>query len=267
MILTPSDAFVLDFSVAVVKASTDNGRRMVEVEASNENVDQEGDVILQDALLNSAGAFIKSGALDIDHLSEFGERMGIPNPASFVIGRPTEVKDLGDKRTSVIGEISKSRDGISRPQQYKFDEFWDSLQCDPPVRWRASVYGFPTPDGIVKCQETDECTHGAKRFLIKGFIWKSLAFTRRPQNDTLASPAKIITAKAYMGELSKIYPRNVDTMMDAWNLRECEDCMAHAYPTTVAFRNHFAKCVGLPEGQSEILANAVMNFNRRFGKK
>lgn len=267
MILNPSDAIVLDLSVAIVKASTDNGRRMVEVEASNENMDQEGDVILQDALMKSAPSFLAGGALDIDHLSEFGERMGIRNPASYVVGRPVEVKDLGERRTSVVGEISKSLDGVSRPQQYKFDEFWESLQCDPPVRWRASVYGFPTENGIVKCQETGECTHGAKRFLIKGFIWKSLAFTRRPQNDTLSSPARIVTAKAYMGELNKLYPRNVDTMMDAWNLRECEDCQAHVYPTTVAFRNHFSKCLAMPEGQSEILANAVMNFNRRFPKK
>lgn len=266
MITNLSEAVVWDMP-CIVKAHVDNGRRMVEVEASNENVDQQGDVILQEALLESAPEFIRKGALDLDHMSEFGERLGIPNPSGFIIGRPVEVKDMGNKTTSVVGEIAKSRDGVSRPQQYKYDEFWESLQQDPPVFWRASVYGFPRPEALVKCEEIGECPMGATRYLIKGMYWKSLAFTRRPQNDTLASPARIVTAKAYIGELAKVYPRQIETMMDAWNLRECEDCMAHVFPTTVAFRNHFSKCVGVPDGQSEILANAVMNFNRRFPKK
>lgn len=265
MIFDPSDAIILDLPV-IVKASLDNGRRMVEVEASNENVDQEGDVILQDALLSAAPEFIASGALDIDHLSEFGERLGIKNPTSYIVGRPIEVKDIGGKRTSVVGEIARNRDSVSRPQQYKHDEFWESLQSIPPVAWRASVYGFPTHDGLVKCED-GTCAHGARRYLIKGFRWKSLAFTRRPQNDSLVSPARIVTAKSYLGEMAKLHPREVSSMMDAWNLRECPECQAHLFPSTPAYRNHFSQCLGLPEGNAEILANAVMNFARRFPQK
>lgn len=198
---------------AIVKAKTDaSGRRLVEVEASNEAVDSEGDVILQSALLDAGPQFVKTGNLDIDHLSEIGHRYGVTNPSAYIVGRPTEVKDLGDGRTSVVGEIMRSRDGIHSPTVNKYDEFWDSLMSEPPVNWRASIYGFPSPDGLIDCQKAraGEKTYGATRYLVKGISWRSLAFTRNPVNDAITGSARVLTAKAFFEIMKSRFDKSYD---------------------------------------------------------
>ncbi|MHB1939032.1 MAG: hypothetical protein ACYCOR_21035 [Acidobacteriaceae bacterium] len=188
----------------VVKASTDAGKRMVELQVSSEDVDLEGDVILQSALLNSAESFVKNGHLDIDHYSELGHRLNppIPNPASYIVGNPVEVKDLGHGRTGVVGQISASKDGSFDPEHNQYDMLWKSLTSDPPVKWRASIYGFPLADSVEDCSET-RCSHGATRFLVKGLDWRSLAFTRNPVNNSITGFARVITAKSFIAELYK----------------------------------------------------------------
>src|SRR5690242_6874067 len=101
------EALCIDIPV-LIKAKTDGDRRLVEVEASNEAVDSEGDIIKQSALLGGASAFVATGHLDIDHYSEIGERLGIANPTDYIVGVPVEVKDLGKGRTGVLGELHKA---------------------------------------------------------------------------------------------------------------------------------------------------------------
>jgi hypothetical protein len=86
-----ADALCIDLSV-IIKARTDGDRRLVEVEASNEEKDSEKDIIKQAALLDDAASFVSTGHLDIDHYSEIGERLGIANPTDYIIGVPVEVK-------------------------------------------------------------------------------------------------------------------------------------------------------------------------------
>lgn len=194
----PQPAILLSIP-AVVKARTDDGRRVIEVESSVETVDAEGDIILQSALLGAAKGFCDGGHVDIDHLSEIGGRLGIPNPASYIIGRPLEVKDIGGGRTSVVAQISKSSDGTVDPKASKADEFWLSLRNDPPAPWRASIYGFPAADGIVDTRVTKSAEHpDAKRFVVSRFErWQSLAMTMRPVCDAIKGTARIVTAKAF----------------------------------------------------------------------
>jgi hypothetical protein len=184
----------------LVKSRQDGDRRLVEVEASNEVVDSEGDVILQQALLGSADSFLKSGHLDIDHLSEIGDRLGVQNPSSYIVGNPVEVKDLGGGRTSVVGELHKAG-------RQKADELWESLKADPPVRWRASIYGFPLPGQLIDCRVTKAGNlYGASRFLVKGLDWRSLAFTRNPINTAITGSATVVTAKSYLAIMKSRMP-------------------------------------------------------------
>lgn len=192
-----TEAFVADIPAIVKAVESKDGKRKIEVEASSEELDAEGDIIAQGALLGSADEFIKSGHLDIDHISELGARMGISNPESYIIGRPLEVKDIGGGRTSVVGEIARSRDGIHDPKKNRYDAFWDSLHTDPPVRWRASVYGFPKGNMVDDCR-SQVCESGAKRFHIKGMSWRSLALTRNPVNESLTGYAKVVKATAWV---------------------------------------------------------------------
>lgn len=196
------EAICIGLSAIIKAVHSSDGRRLCEVECSNESVDLEGDVILQRALLGSAASFVKHGHIDIDHLSEIGARLGIPNPESFIIGRPIEVKDLGKGRTGVVSEIMQTADGKVDVAKNRFDGFWQSLQSKPPVMWRASVYGFPHEDAVTDCR-TEKCEVPASRYLVKGMDWRSLAMTRKPINDAIKGYARIVTAKAMIEELRK----------------------------------------------------------------
>lgn len=262
---TLSKAVVISLP-AIVKARSvgSDGRRIVEVEASCEEVDADGDVILQKALLDSSDSFVATGHLDIDHKSEFGERMGIPNPASYIVGRPLEVKSAAGNRTFVVGEIRKAKDGVHDPLRNRYDDLWDSLQSDPPVSWYASVYGFPKPGMLDDCREGCVASD-ATRFLIKGLDWRSLAFTRNPKNTALRGAARIVTAKSWLADIIKSgveTPPSVmlpDSMEALWATRVCPSCSVHKAPSLLGYRRHFAKCGGIPLGAADIFAHALMH--------
>ena len=255
-------AIVARFS-AIVKARPmdTTGRRIVETEASTEETDDEGDVVLQSALMGSANSFVGNGHLDIDHMSEFGERLGIPNPSSFIVGRPMAVEARAGGRTFVKGEIMRSPDGRFDPEANRYDSFWETLQRDPPVKWMASIYGFPTD--LDDCRGGACSAGGATRWLVKAIDWRSLAFTRNPRNTAISSPARIVTAKAYMAEMAKnagappLIPMP-GSMGDVWKSRACENCGADKAPSLAGYRDHFAKCAGHPPGTADLLAHAVM---------
>lgn len=265
-----SEPLFIHFNDCIVKSRPDATRRLIEIEASSEQRDLEGDVILQEALLNSADSFIKNGHTDVDHLSEIGARYGIANPSSYIIGHPLEVTDLGNQRTGVVIEIMQSNDGSTDIQKNKYDEFWDSLQKN--TRWMASVFGYPIHGLIDDCSEV-ACSHGATRYLIKGLDWRSIAVTKNPMNQTLTGNAKIITAKAQIEHLQKsmdypltadsmpVYtaPRSMDEIWGSYERHIAKDCpMSGGVNTRMAFKAHFQGCCGLDTEQSNILAHALM---------
>ena len=241
-----------------------DGRRIVEVEASCEDVDYDGDVILQSALLGSAEMFVAQGTLDIDHISEIGHRLQppIPDPSSYIVGRPIEVKALPGNRTSVVGEIRKSLDGTIDPVRNRFDEFWLSFQSEPPLKWYSSVYGFLK--GWDDCRTGICGPNGPTRFLVREFAWKSLAFTRQPKNLGLKGAARIVAAKAFLSELSKdmigsspfAAPSSLNGLV---GMGKCDACGVHETPSLLGYRRHFGKCMGLSPGMADIYAHALMH--------
>ncbi len=183
---------------AFVKAHSDSfGRRILTVQASSQDRDLEGDVILQKALLDSAQSFLANPhGIDIDHISEIGARLGVPNPENYVIGKGLEVIDLGQGNTGVKAEIFKG------PEHQEAEKFWASLHTSPPTQWRASIYGLPLQgnEGLVDARHSsnrEEC-HGATRFCVKAMRWKSLALTTSPMNDSLTGYAQIVEKSAFM---------------------------------------------------------------------
>ena len=198
----------------LIKASVSDGRRIVELEASNEGVDLEGDRILQSALMGSKESFIKSGHLDIEHYSEIGDRLDppIPNPASYIVGRPLDVVDLGNGRTGVVGEIAKSADGSYRPDLFMYDMLWESLNRVPPVKWLASIYGYPVPEAVVDCSQ-NTCSHGTTRYEVHKLDWRSLAFCKNPMNNHIVGAARVISQKSFTDAISKanaLWPDGTD---------------------------------------------------------
>ena len=203
MTLPIMKAIAIDFDV-VIKASNQNNKRIIELEASNEHRDLEGDVIVQQALMYSKDSFLRSGHLDLEHYSEIGDRLDppIPNPASYIIGKPLQVLDLGDGRTGVVGEIAQSRDGSFQPERFQYDAIWDALNRNPPVPYRASIYGYPVPEAVTDCSQ-ETCSHGATRYLVKKLDWRSLALCRNPMNDKIKGYVRVVSQKSFVTALSK----------------------------------------------------------------
>ena len=184
---------------AIVKAhKTADGTRKISFEASNESVDSEGDLIKQAALLGSAEIFLR-GKIDLDHLSEIGQRYGM-NPNEFIVGEPVSVFDMGSGRTGVTGTLYKGNPHA--------DKIWEDLNNPNAQPWRASIYGFPHPDGglidVRKASNYDN-PHGATRFVVEKMIWRSIALTQSPVNSAITGNARIIKSSSFFARLEKAY--------------------------------------------------------------
>jgi uncharacterized protein YegP (UPF0339 family) len=165
----------------VIRKSTEektdeHGNFIFEVEASNENLDLQGQIVLQRALLDSKDHFLTNGVISYDHQHKRRGYDGqtISDP-SKVIGEPLSVKTDGQK-TIVVGKLYKSN---------KIAQDLIEKIKDGSTRIRASVGGiFPK---IKKDAKT-----GIEK--IVGVLWNELALTTSPVNSTV-SPA---FAKSYL---------------------------------------------------------------------
>jgi len=292
-------AIVLTMPVLVkaLPMAEGGGPRKFSVGVSAEVVDGEGDIITQKALLDSAQSFIaKGGVIDRDHLSEIGARYGIRDPESYIIGRATEVIDLGKsngcKETGIVGYLFENP---------KADEVWESLSKGEV--WKSSIYGFPKPDGLIDCrfQKSSEFPD-ATRWVVKGIDWVSLALTKTPVNNGISHTAhiiksqinttQVITAKAWAHGLRQIdsynalmkappdypidqsypsfihMPRNRLELLGHHTHHIQKSCPC-AGPDSVfgnsvaGFRDHFITCCGADYDTADIFANSLMHLLKR----
>lgn len=112
------------------------GRRILFMEASNEDPDYQNEVVLQKALGESAGYYLRHGNIDLSHYSILGPKSGVPNFMEFEIGKPIDV-NVSD-RTYVKCELYTGES----PMAKNANMVWDSLtRQNPPSRWYPSVGG------------------------------------------------------------------------------------------------------------------------------
>lgn len=160
----------------------EGGKRIVYIEASNEALDQQNEVVMQKALRDSADWYLKYGNLDIDHFTQIGAKAGIPDYATYEIGLPCDVQ-FADGKTFVKGEIF-SGTGASAD---KANQFWGSLtETNPPARWYPSVGGSV----LEKSVEIDPGTNTRKAF-IKKVRWSNIGFSKTPVNQTVPTVATV----------------------------------------------------------------------------
>lgn len=154
----------------------ESGRRFVYVEASNEALDQQGEVVLAKALEESAEYYKQFGNLDIDHFTQIGHKQGIPDYPLYEIGRPVDVRVDG-KRTFVKGEIYSG----TGPAAERANQFWSSLtEINPPARWYPSVGGAV----LAKSVGVDP-NGGGRRAYVTKVRWTNVAFSKTPVNQTV----------------------------------------------------------------------------------
>ena len=151
----------------------EGGLRIVYLEASNEAVDYQGEVVLAKALADSAEYYLRYGNVDLDHYTQIGAKQGIPNYELYEIGRPVDVQ-ARDGKTFVKAQIYA---GVG-PAAERANGFWSSLvDLSPPARWYPSVGGKV----ISKSVAIDPLTK-AKRAVISQVRWTNIGFSKTPVN-------------------------------------------------------------------------------------
>jgi hypothetical protein len=149
--------------------------RFVFIEASNEALDQQGEVVLTKALADSADYFLRYGNLDIDHITQIGAKAGIGDYELFEIGRPVDVK-IDGRRTLVKGQVYCGNGPVAE----RANRFWDSLtKLNPPQRWYPSVGGqVLAPKMTVIDPQTN-----AKKAVVTQVRWTNIGFSKTPVNQ------------------------------------------------------------------------------------
>ena len=168
--------------LAKAQPSTDGDRRLIFLEASNEDVDHTGEVVLQKALSDTKDYYLRHGNIDLDHYTIMGPKAGIPNHLSYEIGRPLEVVPRGAK-TLVKAELYQGEGAMVA----NANMVWDSLTRQrPPARWYASVGGAVLSKSIKRDQRT-----GQKVAVIDRVRWNNVALSRTPANRTVPSVSTV----------------------------------------------------------------------------
>lgn len=191
--------FSVDFELTKsVKGTDENGNYIFEVEASNENVDLQDQIVLQSALMKSKKNFIEHGVISYDHLHRRKDENGqVISDPSMIIGEPTDVWTDG-KSTFVKGILYKTN-AMAR-------EIINMLKAGS-TRIRASVGGlFP--------KTTKDEKTGVEK--IVSVLWNDLALTPCPVNNSVgyASFAKSLTVSEFAKSLSAGYGTDSSTFTD-----------------------------------------------------
>jgi hypothetical protein len=156
------------------KSFTDaDGNYIFDVEASNENLDLEGEHTLQRALLSSKDYFLTNGVISKDHLHQEvipeADGGGIKYHEEYIIGEPLEVYTDGAS-THVKGKLYKDN---------KYAQRFINLLKDHSTRVKASVGGL-VPQRVANADGTTS---------VVSVLWNDLALTVGAVNPTVAPAA------------------------------------------------------------------------------
>ncbi|CAH2606323.1 conserved protein of unknown function (plasmid) [Rhodovastum atsumiense] len=162
----------------VLKASPseDGGNRFLYFEASNEDPDHQGEIVLQKALADSSDYYIRHGNVDLSHYTILGPKAGIPNHYDYEVGRPVAVRIDGN-RTFVKAQLYTG----SSPMARNANMVWDSLtKQQPPAKWFASVGGAV----LAKSVRFDPKSQN-RVAVVERVRWNNTALDRCPVNKSV----------------------------------------------------------------------------------
>jgi hypothetical protein len=168
-----NDSIYLNLAIRDLGKTDKDGNYLIEVEASNQNMDLQRQVVLQQALLETKNHFLSNGVISLDHLHKVKKPDGsIETDLSKVIGEPIEVRTEGNA-TIVTGKLYHTNEAAQ--------EIIKLLKAKS-TRVKASVGGiFPQVEKDSK-RGIEKITH---------VLWNDLALTVSPVNNTV-SPAYLV---------------------------------------------------------------------------
>lgn len=176
---TEGELFYAPFGETLVKGVEENGKWNIYLQASNEGIDQDDEVVLCKALKDAADYYMTHGVISYDHKHK------ILHDPGFIIGEPTDVAFTDKNETLVKGFLYK--------ENKIAQNLWDNIQSGAK-RLGASVGG-----GILKkAKDVSDKIKG----LVSKVIWDEVAVTHKPVNDGTLGLVSIIPfaefAKALM---------------------------------------------------------------------
>ena len=189
--MTDTDSFntiYLNLEIRKSKGKVDDfGNYLFEVEAGNENLDLQNQIVLQNALMESKEEFLKGGVISYNHLHKRKDEQGnVIADDSMIIGEPVDVRfDEDTKKTIVKGKLYATNE--------KAKDIIKMLKAGS-TRVRASVGGiFPK---VIKNVKT-----GVEKII--HVLWNDLALTTMPVNNTVgyAVFAKSMTSAQFVESL------------------------------------------------------------------
>ncbi len=164
------DPFYTPFGNIILKADK-NDPDVIYIEASNEEIDQQDDVVFMKALEAEAESFLRKGLISWDHLHK------IEKSPEFIVGEPLDVA-FKNQGTWVKAKLYKA---VKLAQAIK------DLLASGSTRIGASVGGY-----IKRRKSLTKSTSG----IIK-IIWDELALTYKPVNDTVMGNVSLIPIGAF----------------------------------------------------------------------
>lgn len=176
------------------RPSTEGSERFIYVEASREDRDQQGEIVLAKALQDSVDHFTRFGVVDLDHKSmpSVARQYGIESPEEWAIGQPTEVRFDGG--TTFVKAQLYSGD---TPMAARANMVWDRLtKLKPAARYYASVGGSV----LAKAIRIDPKT-GDKIPVVTKTRWNNLALTTSPVCQHLESTASTMPVGVFAKSL------------------------------------------------------------------
>lgn len=182
------DRIYLDLLMCKSVDVDDHGNYIIEAEASNENLDYDGQVVLQRALMDSKDYFLKNGVISWDHLHLK------KNDPAYIIGEPLSVEKRGTK--TIVKAILYKGNKIVEDVVAKLRNGSTIIKTSVGGRRPVVVTDFDT-----KLKRAVE--------KVASVLWDELAITFKPVNQTLA-PITLSSA-AFVKSLSMGYTTDAAT--------------------------------------------------------
>jgi hypothetical protein len=165
----------IDFPV-MIKASPDDDEMVIYIDASNEHLDREGEVVLQQALIASKDYFLQHGVISYDHLHK------LERDPKYIIGEPMEVR------------FGNGGDTFAKARLYN------------KVPVAKTIYNLIRSDSSkVKASVGGSIEEKRGNTIIK-VQWDEIALTVKPVNDSLTQ-ATITPLNVFAKSFSKSYDK------------------------------------------------------------
>lgn len=174
--LSIEDSITSPFSIVMKADKTDP--HIIYIEASNEHLDSQQDIVVMKALENQVEFFLRKGIISYDHLHKIKDDPG------YIIGEPLDVKfKKEEKVTWVKAKLYKAVDYAIKVKKL--------LQSNS-TRLGASIGGF-----IKKRKALTKAISA-----ILQVIWDELAITYKPINDKTLGNVSLIPIGAFAKALA-----------------------------------------------------------------